>query len=184
MQQFIRNISPNIHENFKDQALFLTTRSVPSFDQVLTWTQHNTPYFPKIPITKYTICEETTYQPPPLWDELTELHLTADDLNIPPNPDYFSPKEMRIIKFYENQIIAMQNSKLIPPLSEIQSSITLPTSDFSIPLPQSPSRNSSNPQPDCLRLSDTLNPNKPTSETPIPTKIAQTYPLCISPKSQ
>ena len=54
----------------------------------------------------------TSYQPPPLWEELTELHLTTEDLNIAPNPDYFSPKEMRIIKFYENQIVSMQNSKL------------------------------------------------------------------------
>ena len=54
---------------------------------------------------------------PPLWEGLMELNLTAEELNIPPNPDYVSPKEMRIIKFYENQIVSMQNSKLIPPLA-------------------------------------------------------------------
>ena len=52
MQQFIKTISSSIHDNFKDQALFLTTRHVPSFDQVQTWIQHNTPHSPKIPITK------------------------------------------------------------------------------------------------------------------------------------
>ena len=184
MQQFIKNISPNIHENFKDQALFLSTRSVPNFDQVLTWTQHNTPYFPKIPITKYTMCEETTYQPPPLWDELTELHLTADNLNIPPNPDYFSPKEMRIIKFYENQIIAMQNSKLIPPLREIQSSMTLPTSDVSIPPPQSPPRNPSNLQPECRQLPETQKPTNLTPETANPHQnITNLSPLYLAQNS-
>ena len=164
LQQFISNISSNIHENFKDQALFLSTRSVPSFDQVISWTQQNIPYFPKIPITKYTMCEETNYQLPPLWEELTELHLTADDLHIPPNPDYFSPKEMRIIKFYENQIIAMQNSKLIPPLSEIQASTTPPNSDFPITSPQSTSTNPLNSKLDDLLLTVTLDPKNPAPE--------------------
>ena len=140
MQQFIKTTSSSIHDNFKDQALFLTTRSVPSFDQVQTWTQHNTPHSPKIPITKYTLCEETTHQPPPLWEELTELHLTADDLNIPRNPDYFSAKEMRIIQFYENQIVSMQNSKLIPPLSESHPLAMPPTKpqNYRIPIKKPP----------------------------------------------
>ena len=32
MQQFIKANSSSIHDNFKDQAFFLTTRPVPSFD--------------------------------------------------------------------------------------------------------------------------------------------------------
>ena len=185
MQQFIKANSSSIHDKFKDQAFFLTTRPVPSFDQVQAWTQHNTPHSPKIPITKYTLCEETTHQPPPLWEELTELHLTADDLNIPRNPDYFLAKEMRIIQFYENQIVSMQNSKLIPPLSESHPLAMPPTIDTTISLPQSsPIRNLLHPQTNRPQLSDTQNPTNQTAELPNSNqKTSGLSPLYLSQNS-
>jgi len=111
LQSFLKSIAPFLPTELSHQCAYLCTRPIPTFNDTVQWALSTIPNSPKIPLTKYTICEPGNLLSP-LWEDFSEVNLTAQDLELPQS-QLFTPRERSIVTFYENQIKEMQNLKII-----------------------------------------------------------------------
>ena len=171
------------------QCTFLCTTPVPTFNDTVQWALSTIPNFPKIPLTKYTICEPGNLLSP-LWEDYSELSLTAQDLELPQS-QLFTPREKSIVTFYENQIKEMQELKVIGS-PHPQNSLSLDTSEITNEAIQFDAiQNSSLAQQFFIMQTDppgsyalvALKDNTPSSPSIVMTPTSNSLPITSKPNS-